>query len=325
MECCMESLLGLGIFVWFLFWIFGDSYVERSTKEVKNACVELSSSTYKPLFPVINELQADEARKQIYKLYSSSPGMSWETAALRLELSNFGVSEAIREYESKLSEFSFWTKKYEEDSLLEEDYELNKNILIGEITKICEGYNLDNKNIQKVDGYPLIDDGYKNRPLLCTTYKTEGCITTEESADKDVPVTPRLSGKESLLKLSQVTSIDAVLRAIELDNQYGFMMFPAKGYSDGLTGFLLTNEAHINPLYSFVDCGKNLVYRSKKWIPGCRYSFKLATVGPDGSLVDRGIRAEYSIAVGETKFGSNNSSWAEGIINGNGLAELSLQ
>lgn len=131
---------------------------------------------------------------------------------------------------------------------------------------------------------------------------------------------------ESLDGLDKRIKLEKYYDAIKSGDRNVYQALPAKGYKNGFTGILKKFKVYPNPEYSFVDCGENMKKtKSGSIIPGCVVSLKLARRSANGSYTDIGLRIEYAIGLGESKFEPNNSVYAQHAVSGDGVLEKIIQ
>ncbi|MCX7139891.1 MAG: hypothetical protein NT123_02090 [Proteobacteria bacterium] len=130
---------------------------------------------------------------------------------------------------------------------------------------------------------------------------------------------------ESLTDLQLRAHIEAIDDGIKSGNRNVLFALPAKGYKNGLSGVLNRFDVYPNPEYSFTSCGLADKFGKNGLSPGCRVSIKLARLRPGGVYHDIGIRIEYAIGLGESKFVPNNSAYAHHIVSGDGVLESQIE
>lgn len=130
---------------------------------------------------------------------------------------------------------------------------------------------------------------------------------------------------ESLSALERRVGLESIDDGIKSGNRNVLLALPAKGYKNGLTGVLNRFDVYPNPAYSFTSCGTTDKVGKNGPAPGCVVSIKLARKSSGGVYRDIGIRIEYAIGPGETKFVPNNSAYAEHIVRGDGVLEDQIQ
>lgn len=130
---------------------------------------------------------------------------------------------------------------------------------------------------------------------------------------------------ESLLALRERMKISVMNQGIQRGDPSVLSSLPAKGYKDGLTGFMREFRLYPNPNYSFTQCGEDVLWRNAQAKPGCIVSIRLASKNADGSFKDQAIRIEYGVAPGAKQFMSNNSAYAEHAIKGDGALQAQFQ
>ncbi|WP_339425096.1 hypothetical protein [Pseudomonas proteolytica] len=130
---------------------------------------------------------------------------------------------------------------------------------------------------------------------------------------------------ESLGTLKTRMRIDVMDAGIQVGNPESLSGLPAKGYKDGLAGFLRQFRLYPNPRYSFTECGGGMISVPGGAESGCIVSIRLARKNTDGSFKDVGIRIEYGVKLGGKKFLANNSAYAQHAIDGSGMLEAQFR
>ena len=107
---------------------------------------------------------------------------------------------------------------------------------------------------------------------------------------------------ESLSSLERRVGLESIDDGIKSGNRNVLFTLPAKGYKNGLAGVLNRFDVYPNPAYSFTSCGTTDKVGKNGPEPGCVVSIKLDRKSSGGMYRDIGIRIEYAIGPGETKF-----------------------